>query len=71
MTQRTTLWPCLQDYVDMSKLGVVDEDGIIRPLVQNNNINYSSKDKTDTSTADSDAGPLNISQNLIEDREAI
>ena len=59
-----------QDYVDVSKLGVVDEDGIIRPLVRNNNINYSSKDKTDTSTADSDAGPLNISQNLIEDREA-
>ena len=29
-----------QDYVDVSKLGVVDEDGIIRPLVRNNNINY-------------------------------
>ena len=29
------------DFVGMSKLGIVDEDGIIRPLVQNNNINYS------------------------------
>lgn len=58
------------DYVDMSKLGVVDEDGIIRPLVQNNNINYSSVDKSGTTTTDSAAGPLDISQNIIEDREA-
>ena len=57
------------DYVDMSKLGVVDEDGIIRPLVQNNNINYSSKDKSGSTTTDSAAGPLDISQNIIEDRE--
>ena len=58
------------DYVDMSKLGVVDEDGIIRPLVQNNNINYSSKEKDTRSVTDSDQGPLNISQNLIQDRES-
>ena len=57
------------DYVDMSKLGVVDEDGIIRPLVQNNNINYSSKDKSGSTTTNSAAGPLDISQNIIEDRE--
>lgn len=57
------------DYVDMSKLGVVDEDGIIRPLVQNNNINYSSKDKSGTTTTNSASGPLDISQNIIEDRE--
>jgi len=57
------------DYVDMSKLGVVDEDGIIRPLIQNNNINYSSKDKSGSTTTDSAAGPLDISQNIIEDRE--
>ena len=31
------------DFVDFSKIGIVDEDLIIRPLVQNNNINYSSK----------------------------
>lgn len=58
------------DFVDMSKLGVVDEDGIIRPLVQNNNINYSSKEKTALSSSDSNAGPLNIEQNLIQNREA-
>ena len=57
------------DFVDMSKLGVVDEDGIIRPLVQNNNINYSSKEKTALSSSDSNAGPLNIEQNLIQNRE--
>ena len=57
------------DYVDMSKLGVVDEDGIIRPLVQNNNINYSSKYKSGTTTTNSASGPLDISQNIIEDRE--
>ena len=58
------------DFVDMSKLGVVDEDGIIRPLVQNNNINYSSKEKTALSSSDSNAGSLNIEQNLIQNREA-
>ena len=57
------------DFVDFSKIGIVDEDGIIRSLVQNNNINYSSKDKDDRSVTDSDQGPLNIPQNLIEDRE--
>ena len=53
------------DYVDLTKLGVVDEDGIIRPLIQNNNINYSSKEKSPASTTDSSAGPLDISQNII------
>tara|TARA_Y100000114_G_C11720424_1_gene308172 strand:- start:163 stop:987 length:825 start_codon:yes stop_codon:yes gene_type:complete len=58
------------DYVDLTKLGVVDEDGIIRPLIQNNNINYSSKEKSPASTTDSSAGPLDISQNIINDRES-
>ena len=52
------------DYVDLTKLGVVDEDGIIRPLIQNNNINYSSKEKSPATTTDSSAGPLDISQNI-------
>tara|TARA_R100000388_G_scaffold94739_1_gene83077 strand:+ start:3503 stop:4327 length:825 start_codon:yes stop_codon:yes gene_type:complete len=58
------------DYVDLSKLGAVDEDGIIRPLVMNDNINYSKKDKDGTGKGDSDAGPLNIPANLVEDKEA-
>ena len=57
------------DFVDFSKIGIVDEDGIIRSLVQNNNINYSSRKVDDESTEDSAAGPLNIPQNIIVDVE--
>lgn len=53
------------DFVDFSKIGIVDEDGIIRPLVQNNNINYSSK-KTDTDVI-SNQGPLDIPANIVAD----
>lgn len=57
------------DFVDFSKIGIVDEDGIIRSLVQNNNINYSSRKVDDGSTEDSAAGPLDIPQNIIVDVE--
>lgn len=58
-----------EDYVDLVKIGVVDSDGILRVLGQNKNLNYSRKDKDGTGKGDSDAGPLNIPSNLIEDRE--
>ena len=63
------------DYVDMVKLGVVGEDGVLHVLGQNKNINYSQRIKQDSSgadttgTSDSNGGPLNIFDNLILDRE--
>jgi len=63
------------DYVDMVKLGVVGEDGVLHVLGQNKNINYSQRIKQDSSgvdttgTSDSSGGPLNIFDNLILDRE--
>jgi len=63
------------DYVDVVKVGIVDSDGILRPMAQNKNINYSQKyalneagDATTDSTTDSDGGPLDISDNLILNR---
>ena len=57
------------DYVDLVKLGVVGEDGVVHILGQNKNINYSQKMKSTGSTTDSSEGPLNIGANLIGDRE--
>ena len=63
------------DYVDVSKLGIVGEDGIIRALNYNGNLNYSRKyevDSSGTATNEndvSDDGPLNIEANLILDRQ--
>ena len=54
------------DFVDFSKLGIVDEDGIIRPLVMNNNINYSRKETATTSTTNSATGPLDIEANFVQ-----
>tara|TARA_R100001463_G_scaffold108308_1_gene162859 strand:- start:10067 stop:10942 length:876 start_codon:yes stop_codon:yes gene_type:complete len=63
------------DYVDVIKVGIVDSDGILRPMAQNKNINYSQKyalneagDATTDSTTDSDGGPLDIPDNLILNR---
>lgn len=61
--------PLPDDFVDFSKLGIVDEDGIIRPLVMNDNINYSSAENT-SSKSTSTAGPLDIEQNIVNDRTA-
>ncbi len=60
--------PLPDDFVDFSKLGIVDEDGIIRPMVMNNNINYSSVEGS--STTDSAAGPLDIEANLVKNVSA-
>jgi hypothetical protein len=57
------------DYVDLVKIGVVDESGIIRVFGQNKNINYSEKYKTANTTNDSAAGPLDITANLVKDTE--
>lgn len=56
------------DYVDLVKLGVVGEDGVLHVLGQNKNINYSQKLEDPTVTTDSQGGPLNIEANLIDDR---
>lgn len=58
------------DFVDFSKIGIVDEDGIIRPLIQNNNINFSRKKVATSSTSESESGPLDIESNFILDTEA-
>tara|TARA_R100000654_G_scaffold55215_2_gene81464 strand:+ start:718 stop:1581 length:864 start_codon:yes stop_codon:yes gene_type:complete len=65
------------DFVDLSKIGIVDPNGIIRVLGQNKNINHSMhrvnssdteiSDTTTGVTDESNAGPLNISLNLIDD----
>jgi len=57
------------DYVDLVKIGVVGEDGVVYILGQNKNINYSQKIESPASTSDSANGPLNIGANLIGDRE--
>jgi len=56
------------DYVDMIKVGLVSEEGIVHVLGQNKNINYSQKLDTG-STTDSAAGPLDIEANIIQDRD--
>ena len=58
-----------EDYVDLVKIGVVDSDGILRVLGQNKNLNYSRKLTTEVATTDSEAGPLNLTSNIIKDRE--
>jgi hypothetical protein len=57
------------DYVDVNKVGVVGQDGVVTALTHNKNINYSRKVKSGDTTTDSEAGPLNIDSNLIKDRE--
>jgi hypothetical protein len=63
------------DYVDLVKLGVVGDDGVIHVLGQNKNINYSqvieqTEAGADTeSKTDSDLGPLNIDANRILNRD--
>tara|TARA_A100001391_G_scaffold28131_1_gene15258 strand:+ start:5490 stop:6374 length:885 start_codon:yes stop_codon:yes gene_type:complete len=58
-----------EDYVDLVKIGVVDSDGILRVLGQNKNLNYSRKLTTEGATTDSEAGPLNLTSNIIKNRE--
>ena len=64
-----------EDYVDVSKLGIIGEDGIIRALNYNGNLNYSQKYEVDSSgtatneTNESEDNPLNIEANIIKDRQ--
>ena len=63
------------DFVDVSKIGIVSADGVIRALTMNGNLNYSRKYEVDSSgtatneTHDSEEGPLNIEANFINDRQ--
>tara|TARA_R110000796_G_scaffold12963_3_gene42349 strand:- start:8030 stop:8908 length:879 start_codon:yes stop_codon:yes gene_type:complete len=63
------------DYVDLVKVGIVDSEGILRPMAQNKNINYSRKYDVDadgvttTSTGDSDLGPMDLDSSVVLDRE--
>ncbi len=56
-----------EDYVDLLKIGIVDDNGVLRVLGQNKNLNYSRKNTTGSS--DSSTGPLSIPSNIILDRE--
>jgi hypothetical protein len=57
------------DYVDLVKIGVVDSDGLVYVLGQNKNLNYSRQYTDAENTTVSDAGPLNIDDNIVIDRE--
>jgi hypothetical protein len=57
------------DYVDLVKIGVVDSDGLVYVLGQNKNLNYSRQYTDAENTTASDAGPLNIDDNIVIDRE--
>mgnify|MGYP007032670132 FL=1 len=57
------------DYVYLVKIGVVDEDGLVYVLGQNKNLNYSRKYTDAQNTANSEAGPLDIEDNIVIDRE--
>lgn len=63
-----------EDFVDLLKIGVVDDDGIIRVFSNNKNLNYSRRleveaDDVGGSRYDSfDAGPMDIGMNRISDR---
>ena len=56
------------DYVDLIKIGTVDDDGLVYVLGQNKNLNYSRRYTTAQNTVDSDGGPLDIDDNIIIDR---
>lgn len=62
------------DYVDIVKLGAVDDEGFLRVFRQNKNLNYSRKILQEsgvdtTSTSISQDGPLNITSNETLNRE--
>jgi len=61
--------PLPNDFVDISKLGIVDSDGILRVFGNNKNINYSRKYKADANGAATVPGAnnqYNVSQGLAE-----
>jgi hypothetical protein len=63
----TVLLP--EDFVDLLKVGVVDDNGIVRVFGNNKNVNYSRKVSTSPVPNDFENSPLNISSNAIKDRE--
>jgi len=63
----TVLLP--DDFVDLLKVGVVDDNGIVRVFGNNKNINYSRKFSSSPVPNDFENSPLNISSNAIKDRE--
>ena len=66
-TTNTIILP--EDFVDLTKVGIVDADGFVRVLGENKNINYSQKISAPAADTDSAAGPLNIDANVIDNRE--
>lgn len=52
------------DYVDLRKIAVVDNDGTLRAFGQNKNMNYSRKE-SGTETSDSAEGPIPTEANLV------
>jgi hypothetical protein len=63
----TVLLP--EDFVDLLKVGVVDDNVIVRVFGNNKNVNYSRKVSTSPVPNDFENSPLNISSNAIKDRE--
>jgi len=57
------------DFVDLTKVGLVDADGFVRVLGENKNINYSRKLNASSNTTAFDAQPMNVVVNRIIDRE--
>jgi hypothetical protein len=66
-TNNTVTLP--DDYVDMIKVGTVDDDGLVYVLGQNKNLNYSRQYTTAQNTNNSAEGPLDIEENIIIDRQ--
>jgi hypothetical protein len=57
------------DFVDLTKIGIVDADGIVRVFGNNKNINYSSRYETPLYKYDDfNNAPLNIESNKIADK---
>ena len=61
------------DFVDLSKIGIIDSDGIVRVFGNNKNINYSRKIESGTVgsflTETFDSSPMDIVSNKIKDRQ--
>lgn len=57
------------DFVDLTKVGLVDADGFVRVLGENKNVNYSTKLNASSNTTTFDAQPMNVVANRIIDRE--
>ena len=63
------------DYVDLSKVGIIGSDGLVRALVHNRNLNYSRKYEEDSNgnatneSYNAEENPLNIDANIIKDRQ--